>query len=184
MMRLSIFSTFLVSGALLTGCASLSKEECLRNDWAAIGFRDGTEGYAMKRIHEHEEACRAYHIVPDLAAYQAGRDRGLIHYCTEANGFHEGEQGVAYQRVCPTAREDRFIHGYRRGLDSARRNVELDMQMKTVELLRKTSEVARIDDKEKRERELKSLDQLESELQSLQSTHKNLIQLLQRVHHF
>ncbi len=172
-----------LSIALLPACASLSKEECLRNDWDAIGFRDGSQGYTFDRIHSHEEACRDYNIVPSVARYQNGRERGLFVYCTEEVGFREGEQGKSYQNVCTPQQEVAFMHGYMNGLDSAKSALELDLERKTDEVLDKSTSIARMDtrkDKKEREDALKELDRLENELDQLKTEHTKLIQLLER----
>lgn len=168
---------------LLPACASLSKEECLRNDWDAIGFRDGSQGYPFARIHSHEEACSDYHIMPNISRYQNGRERGLFVYCTEEVGFREGEQGNTYQNVCSEQQEIAFMRGYFNGLDSAKNALEWDLQRKTDEVLDKSTYIARMSDrKNKKEREdaLKELDRLEGELNQLKTEHTKLIQLLER----
>jgi hypothetical protein len=36
----------------LSGCGSMSADECLTVDWATIGFEDGSRGYTADRL-EH-----------------------------------------------------------------------------------------------------------------------------------
>ena len=40
--------------ALLAGCATLNKNECLRADWYAIGLEDGARGQARRLDVESE----------------------------------------------------------------------------------------------------------------------------------
>ena len=64
------------------GCATLSKEECLRGEWRVIGYKDGVKGYNMEeRLEKHEKACKDYGVKPEIARYQAGRQAGLSYYC-------------------------------------------------------------------------------------------------------
>ncbi len=43
-MRSSVSGTLLFV-FLLTGCATLSQEECVNANWQTIGFEDGIQGY-------------------------------------------------------------------------------------------------------------------------------------------
>jgi hypothetical protein len=68
----------------LSGCATLSEEECAMSDWHTIGFEDGSRGYTADRLGDHRRACAGggqYHGVcaPELEpefldAYRAGRE--------------------------------------------------------------------------------------------------------------
>lgn len=85
----------------LTGCATLSRDECQTVDWEDLGLRDGQAGYSRGRLAQHREACQEYGIVPNQQAYNAGRTRGLIDYCALDNALREGLAGRRYQGVCP-----------------------------------------------------------------------------------
>ncbi|NJO15899.1 MAG: DUF2799 domain-containing protein [Thioploca sp.] len=69
-----------------TGCATLSKEECLKGEWRVIGYKDGVKGYDMERLEKHEKACKDYSVKPDVTHYQAGRQAGLTYYCASSQG--------------------------------------------------------------------------------------------------
>lgn len=88
---------------MLTGCASLSREQCQRGDWYGIGLADGQAGEPAQRMDRHVRACSEYGIRVDDQQYRAGHDRGLVEYCTIDNAFESGLQGRRYQRVCPPA---------------------------------------------------------------------------------
>jgi hypothetical protein len=91
-----------ISGALLTAsCATLNKDECQTANWEVIGYEDGTRGYNADRIGQHREACSKHGVAPDLAAYAAGRDKGLRVYCTPQNGYRIGQKTTVYRDVCP-----------------------------------------------------------------------------------
>src|SRR5215470_12711004 len=88
-------SALLALVALATsGCASMSKDECL----------------AMDR-----KACAKYGVRSDLDLYQAGRAQGLREYCKPANGYRLGSNGASYDGVCPADLERDFLSAYDAG---------------------------------------------------------------------
>lgn len=88
---------------MLTGCASLSREQCQRGDWYGIGLADGQAGEPAQRMDRHVRACSEYGIRVDAQRYRDGYENGLAAYCTIDNAFESGLQGRRYQRVCPSA---------------------------------------------------------------------------------
>lgn len=99
----------------LAGCATLSKEECLRGDWYRIGWHDGARGYTQERLAQHVEACQEYRILPAQHVYVQGRQAGLAVYCTPQNGYIVGEAGADYAGVCPEAQDEAFRRAYLQG---------------------------------------------------------------------
>ncbi len=99
----------------VTGCASLSKDECRHADWRVIGYEDGARGYEAGRIARHREACARHGIVPDFDVYEKGRLEGLREYCRPEKGYRLGATGTHYDGVCPDAYEAGFIAAYREG---------------------------------------------------------------------
>ncbi len=84
----------------LSGCASMSGDECMTSDWSAIGYEDGSRGYTTDRMSKHRKACAKHGVTPDFTAYQSGRDQGLVEYCQPSRGFNVGSNGGSYQGVC------------------------------------------------------------------------------------
>jgi hypothetical protein len=113
----------LVAG--LSGCASMSGDECLTSDWEAIGYEDGARGYTSDRLGQHRKACAKHGVTPDFAAYQSGREQGLIEYCQPGRGFDVGVNGGRYNGVCDVNLEADFLDAYNAGyhLYSLRSNV-------------------------------------------------------------
>ena len=111
---ISLFPVFLFC-LLLSGCATLSKNECLNADWYSIGYVDGARGYPASRIGEHRRACAEYSVKPDFEQYEKGRIAGLVEYCNPRNGYWLGTKGAAYGGVCPENLEEQFILAYRQG---------------------------------------------------------------------
>ncbi|HHJ17490.1 MAG TPA: DUF2799 domain-containing protein [Gammaproteobacteria bacterium] len=100
---------------LVTGCASLSKDECQTANWKTIGYEDGVQGKAEARIGAHRKACAEYGVAPDLEAYRSGRDEGLASFCQPGNGYQQGRSGKQYAGVCPDQLEADFLQAYRDG---------------------------------------------------------------------
>ena len=97
MLRLTGFLSII----FLTGCATLSQEECVRADWFALGANDGHAGQPISRLSEHATACSDYGITVNDPAYLAGREQGLQAYCQLNNAFETGLNGQTYYHVCP-----------------------------------------------------------------------------------
>ncbi len=115
-MKLWIFAAAAGGAVLgLASCATMSAEQCMAGDWAGQGYSDGASGLTMSQLEEHAEACAKHGVTPDRSAYAAGRDQGLVRYCTPANGFRVGRTGSGYGGVCPSYLEVDFMPAYRDG---------------------------------------------------------------------
>ncbi|MEL6167378.1 MAG: DUF2799 domain-containing protein [Pseudomonadota bacterium] len=87
--------------AVLTGCATLNESECRTGDWYGIGLRDGAEGRLTSHLSNHAKACADYGIAPNASLWLAGREDGLVSYCTPGKAYREGRSGRAMRPVCP-----------------------------------------------------------------------------------
>jgi hypothetical protein len=105
----------LISLLGLSGCASMSADECVTSDWHAIGFEDGARGYTADQLGNRRKACAKHGITPDFASYQAGREEGLRQYCQPSRGFSLGSGGSRYNGVCPGHMEADFVDAYNSG---------------------------------------------------------------------
>jgi hypothetical protein len=101
--------------ALLQGCATLDKDECMLADWRLIGYQDGVAGKSATVVGKYREDCAKHAVVPDLDAYRTGREEGLQEYCTADNGYRLGNAGRGLPAVCPTVLEDGFRDAYGSG---------------------------------------------------------------------
>ena len=99
----------------LSGCASMSADECAMSDWRTIGYEDGSMGYTADRLGNHRKACAKHGVAPDFEAYQAGRREGLRQYCQPSRGFSVGSGGGRYNGVCPSDMEPEFVDAFNRG---------------------------------------------------------------------
>ena len=111
---------------VLSGCATMSEDECLMSDWNAIGYEDGSRGYTMEQFSNRRQACAKHGVAPDFRAYQAGRNEGLVSFCQPSRGYNLGVSGGTYHGVCDVALEEEFLDAYRVGqqLHSLRSNVQ------------------------------------------------------------
>jgi len=105
----------LVGLMVISGCATLGKDECLNADWRSIGYEDGTRGYSGSRIGSHRKACAKHGVIPNLDQYEQGRLKGLREYCTPRNGYGLGTRGKGYNGVCPTDLDPAFRYAMQEG---------------------------------------------------------------------
>ncbi len=99
----------------LSGCATMSGEECVTSDWEAIGYEDGARGYTSEQLGARRKACAKHGVTPDFAAYQRGRQQGLVEYCQPGRGFSVGSGGGRYNGVCSAHNEADFLEAYNAG---------------------------------------------------------------------
>jgi hypothetical protein len=99
----------------LSGCASMSGDECATSDWSAVGYEDGSRGYTTERFSRHRKACAKHGITADFQAYQQGRTQGLVEFCQPTRGFNLGASGGHYNAVCAADLEPEFLDAYRVG---------------------------------------------------------------------
>ena len=128
----------------LSGCASMSSEECANSDWRAVGYEDGSRGYTSDNFGNRRKACAKHGVTADFQAYQDGRDQGLVEFCQPNRGFNVGESGSRYAGICPAHLEDGFQDGYQVGrqLYGLRANVN----NASGSISSKESELTRIED--------------------------------------
>ncbi|WP_196160049.1 DUF2799 domain-containing protein [Reinekea sp. G2M2-21] len=178
----------LVGLVVLSGCATLNKEECLTADWYQIGYEDGARGYPDTRISSHREACAKHGIAPDFRAYQDGHEEGVIRFCTPRNGFEQGKKGYNYSGICPPSLEDGFLDGYDAGreiyavtsairsLQSEQNGNESKMESLQNQIIEKTNlmlaDETTIDDRYRLNQEIA---QMQQDLGGLEQRNKQLV---------
>lgn len=122
---IKLFS-ILMCALLMSGCATMSKEECKQADWYLKGVEDANQGYALDRVIEHGKACARTNIVPDMKEYREGHTKGARLYCVPEKGYSEGRKGSAYNGICPLELESKFLRAYKDGqeLFTIQRNMD------------------------------------------------------------
>ena len=98
--------------AFLGACASLTPEQCQTGDWRGIGYNDGVNGRLESYISRHFDACEKVGIVPDAAAWLAGRAQGLPLYCTPQNAYSVGRGGSDLSPVCPASQQHTLFQSW------------------------------------------------------------------------
>jgi hypothetical protein len=104
-----------LSALVMSGCASMSGDECMATDWSAVGFEDGARGYTTERFSKHRKACAKHGVTADFSAYQDGREQGLVEYCQPGRGYDVGVNGGRYYGVCSVDYEADFLDAYNAG---------------------------------------------------------------------
>jgi hypothetical protein len=147
MKKLIVYILLLILAGIFSGCATLSKNECLQADWYQLGYRDGSRGAPRSLFQKHYDACLEHAVYADRAVYFNGREEGLSIYCTYDSGFNHGRAGNRYQHVCPPDLESGFMAGYRSGqeiyqyesqlasLEHRLRSIESQIQSKEKQLV-------------------------------------------------
>lgn len=105
----------LLAGALLSGCDTMTPDECRSANWNDIGLRDGSAGKPMYLLEERAKACSKAGTTVDSASYIAGRERGLRSFCRLENAAPLGLNGTAYAGVCPAPIDFEFRRRHQAG---------------------------------------------------------------------
>ncbi|MGH7019281.1 MAG: DUF2799 domain-containing protein [Brevundimonas sp.] len=115
-MKLVIAAAVAATGvALLAGCTTMTKDQCLAGAWGEKGYQDGLSGYRTSRMEDHAQACAKFGVEANPTAYLSAREDGLRTYCTWESGFRQGRQGNSYGGVCSPAEEASFLPAYQDG---------------------------------------------------------------------
>ncbi len=86
---------------LISGCSTMSAEECKVAQWEYVGQKDASEGYDRLRFAKYTKACNKAHVIPNQELYNKGYDAGLKLYCTPQNIFDLGLSGGGDYSICP-----------------------------------------------------------------------------------
>ena len=75
MQRYGLVPLFTLLLGSLSGCASISQEECLLGDWYQIGLSDGQNGRS-NRAADYSKDCSEYQVKMDLIDNSKEKVRG------------------------------------------------------------------------------------------------------------
>ena len=118
-------TTILLLTCALSGCATMSPEECLQANWEEVGYNDAVEGYPVSRSSEHREACADTGVSVDFELYRNGHALGLPYYCTREIGFETADHGGEFATQCRRETFPDYVAGYSEGLDVFRLKTEM-----------------------------------------------------------
>jgi len=171
-MRSSLVVTFIgVATALLSGCATLSEDQCRQVDWKDLGRRDGAQGQSPERVQDHAKACSKVGIAPDVAMWRAGWREGVVGYCTPRSAWSEGSRNQSYRGACRDLDEEGFRRWHRAGLDVYRTRTERERSRSEIERLEAQLKKAEKEDERKTLRDrIRALDVEQARLRRLQET--------------
>lgn len=108
------FAALLV-GALMSGCDTMTPDECKTANWSDIGLRDGAAGKPISLLEDRAKACSKAGTGIDSGGYIAGRERGLRTFCRLENAAPLGLNGTAYAGVCPAPLDFEFRRRHQAG---------------------------------------------------------------------
>ncbi len=165
------------SSALLSGCATMSPEECMVADWYRIGEQDARAGRSSDFLAQRAGDCAEAGYPADADAWHAGFEDGLHYFCTLDEGFRFGLEGQRYQSSCPAGLERDFLEGYELGhgihqlsarVESSRRELErLNRQLRDLQREEQPDREEIADVRERRDRVSDRLRAEEVELATL-----------------
>ncbi len=103
----------------LTGCATMTREQCQSVDPQAQGYADGQKGLTTRGVDQLISSCQSGQRAGSIAdvsrfknEYLKAYQKGLAEYCTPANGERVGLLGEDYLGVCPKENEAPFLKEY------------------------------------------------------------------------
>ena len=110
---------FALAGAVagliaLSGCETMSAEECAVADWRQLGYSDADRN-GQDNLANRAESCAEKGISADTAAYRQGFDDGLRSFCQPHRGFAFGRSGGSFNGYCPGDLDGDFRYAYSDG---------------------------------------------------------------------
>lgn len=118
---------------LLTGCSSLSKEDCSNKNWFNLGKSDAISGEVEPKIDDYRRDCSEYGLQIRSMDYLKGYEVGLKKYCTYHNGLSRGEDGEDSHSLCEEANPE-YKKGYLTGLREFKKKESIvELQKKLIE---------------------------------------------------
>lgn len=85
---------------LVSGCATMSVEDCQLANWEALGQADGANGKQADYLSKRSRNCVKNGITPNHILWEKGRQKGIRNYCTATNLYNQGLHGKGYSPVC------------------------------------------------------------------------------------
>lgn len=154
---------------LLSGCASMTPEQCRIADWYQVGVEDGSAGRSSQsQLGEYAKDCAEVGVRPDAARFHQGWEAGILRYCTPYTGWSEGTQGRSGQLGMCRGRpqEGGFQFALRAGLEVHRTRQSMESNEREIRRQEQRLEDKKTTDTERREARsrIRSLDFEQSRL--------------------
>lgn len=165
----------LVLGAaalLLTGCASMTPEQCKVADWYQVGLDDGSKGEPPQtNLADYAKDCAEAGVRPDPQRYRAGWESGVLRFCTAYSGWSEGTRGNTGKEQACRGRpgEGDFVRAQRAGMEVYRTQQSINSNNSEIRRLEKRLQDKTLSDAQHREARdrIRSLDFEQSRLRRL-----------------
>lgn len=106
------------AGLVLSGCQTLTEDECNVTDWRKLGTADGVAGRLQSHVARHQEACSQYGVTVDVPAWQSGWEEGIRRHCTPRSGLERGLRGGNYSSACPADQAFAYREAFNVGRDA------------------------------------------------------------------
>ena len=132
-MRLKIMAFVAVAAAFigLSGCETMSAEQCAAADWRGLGFSDAAQN-GSDRLSQRAQSCAEKGLTADSNAYMEGFHQGMYEFCRPERGFQYARNGGSFNGACPAELEQPFraalfdgqrVHQAQSDVDSARSHI-------------------------------------------------------------
>ena len=113
--KVFVYMAMLLLSAVISGCATMTADECKYADWREIGLSDGLIGRPFAYFGQRVNDCAKTGAHVDTDIYMEGRRLGLQNYCRLENAAPLGLSGQNYSGVCPAALDIDFRYRYQTG---------------------------------------------------------------------
>ncbi|MBH1963864.1 MAG: DUF2799 domain-containing protein [Comamonadaceae bacterium] len=136
----------LVLGALLlSGCASMSEEQCRGANWAALGHSDARDGDMPDFGAQRVQSCAEKGVRGNLSEWQRGWEQGRREVCVPGNADSWARRDSEYKPgFCPPDMEPLFLSIYTPARERYRFEKRIrDLQQQIDERSRRLEEVIR-----------------------------------------
>lgn len=124
-MKYFLVLIFIMISGIITGCSSISKEDCQKANWLEKGKSDALRGFSEPRHERYRKDCSEHGLGVDSKKYISGYNTGLKLYCTYRNGYKLGKKGYGSHPYCEKTSSD-----FKKGLADARAEIKKAKAMK------------------------------------------------------
>jgi hypothetical protein len=97
--------------AALSGCETMSAEECAAADWGQLGYRDA-DNNGQDRFADRAESCAEKGYSADPDTYRGGWSEGIRAFCQPYRGFAFARAGGSFNGSCPGDLDEGFRYAY------------------------------------------------------------------------
>jgi len=97
---LALLAGGFVAALGLSGCATMSGEQCRTAKWEETGRTDGRRGQRPEQFETHREACARHGVEPKADEWRRGYQQGVGEFCTPAGGYDTGRANVGDASLC------------------------------------------------------------------------------------